>query len=204
MRETPRAALAIVASDSMNKGQPMEDGSMLQSFVFGFLGAAALLAIFFVLMLQTARKQNSTSSAAAAPVRPARRTAPPLPFDLPFKDNDAFFEYQCKFGVHNIKKGQGIVGQVAFDITDVTPPLDPLSGDRYFAVGLISPDGSIDAVGVSQHPLMTITSRDLIMFVPLDRNPNAPHLWFGRIVATLEPILSKESGFVFRERVGGH
>ncbi len=122
----------------------------------------------------------------------SRKTKTQLPNILPFKSGEAFFEYQCEFGVTDIVPKQGLVGLVKI------VSKEPGTGIQNVTLQIVSRDG-----GFEVHS-QTASARgddlrvgDVVIWVPLERDAllaavysnDERSSWMGLVVAKVAPEL---------------
>ena len=107
---------------------------------------------------------------------------------LPFKDNDAFFTYQCRYGVTDIALGRAIVGQVLHNATKLAAEAMPTSAPagQVYLIKLASNSGTEQTFAACGQPDVYLRPGDLVAWMPV-RYIEALGKWHGVIFAKLAP-----------------
>lgn len=123
---------------------------------------------------------------------------PPSSTKLAFKSGEAFFEYQCRFGVTDIKRKQGLVGLVLdatkeFGINDAKERQP--DGTQRRLIKVVSQDGGFIVVAntpTNKGDILRVG--DVVIWVPLEYVGNIITIsqdkrigWVGLIMAKVQP-----------------
>ena len=122
---------------------------------------------------------------------------------LPFKDGQAFFEFQCQFGQTALVAQRGIVALVkdAKDLIGADQAIMTLDDGREAAALMIaSEDGGFLTVAETASPGKKLTVGDVVIWVPIKMDPNNPMIsidqrmaWDGLIAAIVAPKIDPHS-----------
>ncbi len=129
-----------------------------------------------------------------------------LPDILPFKDGEAFFEYQCRYGEIEIQQKRGVVALVLdarsqFGATEAVKQKP--DGTQLAVIRVAAPDGGFTTMAETPGPGSgtKLTPGDVVIWVPLERNEDfhralvdARAAWMGFIVAVVAPEINLRSG----------
>ncbi|WP_374372968.1 hypothetical protein [Tabrizicola sp.] len=126
----------------------------------------------------------------------SKKKTPRLPSILPFKSGEAFFEYQCEFGVTDIVPKQGLVGLVKIISKEAG------TGIQNATLQIVSRDGGFEVhsqtASANGEDLIV---GDLVIWVPIQRDAllaavyknDERSSWMGLIVAKVAPELDLNS-----------
>ena len=119
-----------------------------------------------------------------------------LPSILPFKSGEAFFEYQCEYGVTDIVPKKGLVGLV----TIVSQ--QPGSGVQDLTLKIVARDGGFETHSqTASENGDRLSVGDVVIWVPLQRDAILASVyrnderssWMGLVVARVAPELDLSS-----------
>lgn len=151
-------------------------------------GLALIAGTVVVLALVIAVRAPANAQPRTKPTsRPSAKLASkPRLRSLPFKDNAAFFEYQCRFGITKIVEGRALVALVANDVTDIDIGFGAAPADmpRVYQITLASPGADQTTFAPCGQGGIHLRPGDLVAWMPTRFVP-ALGKWQGVIFATL-------------------
>ena len=144
---------------------------------------------------------------------PFGKSTAPKPKTLPFKDNEAFFHYQCQFGQTELMPKRGVVAivldaRLEFEAEESVKVR--ADGTQVAVIRVASIDGGFKTMADTAGPGRQLKVGDVVIWVPLLRNEEFPMValderaaWMGLIAAVVAPEINPYShDFTVLEQFG--